>query len=95
MFEEGKYIVQAVVDHIEHQQVALQTPKMSKNRMKQQAYQHHSQRSFEEVKTIWNLEQIIETRTKQLRNQAIIETSSSERTYQLHIQHGNTCPSYK
>ena len=62
-----------MVDHIEHQQVALQTPKMSKNRMKQQEDEHHSQRSFEEGKIIWKLEQIIETRTKQLRNQVIIE----------------------
>ena len=41
--------------------------------MKQYAYQHHSQRSFEEGKIIWKLEKIIETRTKQLRKQAIIE----------------------
>ena len=41
--------------------------------MKQEVDQHDIQRSFEEVKTIWGLEQIIETRTKQLQNQAIIE----------------------
>ena len=41
--------------------------------MEQHVYRHHSQRSFEEGKIIWELEQIIETRTKQLRNQVIIE----------------------
>ena len=41
--------------------------------MKQQVDQHHSQMIFEEGKIIWELEQIIETRTKQLRNQTIIE----------------------
>ena len=41
--------------------------------MKERVDQHHSQRSFEEGKIIWKLEQIIEARTKQLRNQAIIE----------------------
>ena len=41
--------------------------------MKQQVYQHHSQRSFEEVKNICELEQIIETRNKQLQNQAITD----------------------
>ena len=46
---------------------------MSKNRMKQPIDQHCIQRSFEEGKIIWELEQIIETRTKQLQNQAIIE----------------------
>ena len=41
--------------------------------MKQPVDQHYSQRSFEEGKIIWELEQIIETKTKQLWNQAIIE----------------------
>ena len=41
--------------------------------MKQEVDQHQSQRSFEEGKIIWELEQIIETRTKQQRSQAIIE----------------------
>ena len=83
-----------MVDRIEHRQAIFQILKLSKNRMKQQADQHHSQRSFEEGKIIWELEQIIETRTKQLRNQSIIGTSSSGRTYQLHIRHGNTMPPY-
>jgi hypothetical protein len=43
--------VQAVEDHIEHQQQVLQILKdnltMAQNRMKQQADQHHSERSFE------------------------------------------------
>ena len=47
--------------------------KMSKNKMKQHVNQRHNQRSFEEGKFIWELEQIIETRTKQLQDQAIIE----------------------
>jgi hypothetical protein len=42
---------QVVEDHIEHQQQVLQILKenltMAQNRMKQQAYQHHSERSFE------------------------------------------------
>ena len=46
---------------------------MPKNRMKQQVDQHHIQMSFEQGKIIWELEQIIETRTKQLQNQAIME----------------------
>ena len=41
--------------------------------MKQQVDQHHNKRIFEEGKIIWELEQNIETRTKQLQNQAIIE----------------------
>ena len=44
-------IVQAVVDCIEHRQVVLQIPKMSKNKMKQQENKHHNQRSFEEGKS--------------------------------------------
>ena len=32
--------------------------------MKQQVDQHHIQRSFEEGKIVWELDQIIETRTK-------------------------------
>ena len=40
--------------------------------MKQQENKHHNQRSFEERKIIWELEKIIETRTKQLQNQDII-----------------------
>jgi hypothetical protein len=43
--------VQAVEDHIEHQQQVLQILKdnltMAQNRMKQQADQHHSERIFE------------------------------------------------
>ena len=46
---------------------------MSNSRMKQQEYQHRSERGFEEEKITWELEQIIETSTKQLWNQAIIE----------------------
>jgi hypothetical protein len=46
-----KYKVQAVEDHIENQQQVLQILKdnlnMAQNRMKQQADQHHSERSFE------------------------------------------------
>ena len=61
----------------------LQTLKMSKNKIKQQANLHHSQRSFEEGKIIWELEQIIETRTKQLRNEVLFSTLSGGRTYQL------------
>ena len=38
-------------DHIEHQQQVLQILNnnltMAQNRMKQQAYQHHSERTFE------------------------------------------------
>ena len=41
--------------------------------MERQVDQHRNQRSFEEEKIIWELEQIIEIRTKQLQNQAIIE----------------------
>ena len=41
--------------------------------MKQHVNQHHSQKSFEEGNIIWELEQIIETMTKQLQNQTIIE----------------------
>ena len=41
--------------------------------MKQLIDHHHSQMSFEEEKTIWKIEQIIETRTKHLQNQVIIE----------------------
>jgi hypothetical protein len=44
--------VQAVEDHLQHQQEVLQILKdnlvTSQNRMKQQAYQHRSERSFEE-----------------------------------------------
>ena len=39
--------------------------------MKQQVDRHHSLTIFEEGKIIWELEQIIETSTKQLRNQVI------------------------
>ena len=46
---------------------------MYKNRTEQQVDQHHSQRIFEEGKNICELEQIIDARTNQLRNQAIIE----------------------
>jgi hypothetical protein len=45
--------VQVVEDHIEHQQQVLQILKdnlsMAQNHMKQQAYQHHSERCFEVV----------------------------------------------
>ena len=41
--------------------------------MKQHVDQNHNQRHFEEGKIIWELEQIIKTRTKQLQNQAIVE----------------------
>ena len=41
--------------------------------MKQPVDQHYSERIFEEGKIIWELEQIIETRTKHLQNEAIIE----------------------
>ena len=44
--------VQVVEDHLEHQQEVLRLLKdnlvMSKNIMKQQAYQHYSERIFEE-----------------------------------------------
>ena len=69
----GKSTVQAVADRIEHQQAVLQIPTMSENKMKLHADQHHHERSFEESQIIWELEQIIKTRTKQLRNQDIIE----------------------
>ena len=39
--------------------------------MKLQVDQYYHQRSFEEAQIIWEPDQIIETRTKQLRNQAI------------------------
>ena len=39
--------------------------------MKLQADQHHHQRSFEEAQIIWEPDQIIETRTKQIQNQDI------------------------
>ena len=43
--------VEAVEDHIEHQQQVLQLLKdnlvLAQNRMKQQTYQHHSERSFD------------------------------------------------
>ena len=43
--------VQAVEEHIENQQQVLQLLKdnltLTQNQMKQQAYQHHSERSFE------------------------------------------------
>ena len=61
-----KYIVQAVEDRIKHLQVFLQIPTMSENKMKLQAHQHHCQRSFEETQIIWELDQVIERRTKQL-----------------------------
>ena len=41
--------------------------------MKLQVDQHHRQRSFEETQIIWEPDQIIKTRTKQLRNHDIIE----------------------
>ena len=44
--------VQAMEDHIEHQQEVLQLLKdnlnLAQNRMKQQADQHHNKRSFDE-----------------------------------------------
>ena len=47
----GKSKVQAVEDHIEHQQKVLKILKnnlaISQNRMKQQAYQHCNERNFE------------------------------------------------
>ena len=46
---------------------------MYKNMMKQPVYQHYSEMSFEEGKSIRELEQTIEEKTKQLWNQAIIE----------------------
>ena len=43
---------QVVEDHLQHQQEVFQILKdnlvILKNKMKQQAYQHHSERSFEE-----------------------------------------------
>ena len=43
--------VQAMADHIEHQQVVLQLLKekltIAQNRMKQQVDQHHSEKKFE------------------------------------------------
>lgn len=46
-----RYKVQAVEEHIEHQQQVLLLLKdnltLAQNRMKQQAYQHRSERSFE------------------------------------------------
>ena len=36
--------------------------------MKQQVYQHHSERSFEEGNFIWETKQITKTRTKQLQH---------------------------
>ena len=46
-----KYKVQAVEDHIEHQQEVLQLLKdnlnLTQNQMKQQAYQHRSERCFD------------------------------------------------
>ena len=68
-----KYTVQVVTYHIEHQQAVLQIPMMSENKRKLHANQHHHQRIFEEAQIIWEPDQIIETRTKQLRNQVIIE----------------------
>ena len=59
-----KSIVQAVADHIEHQQAVLQIPTMPENKMKLQTYQYHPQRSFEEAQIIWEPDQIIDTRTK-------------------------------
>ena len=48
----GHSKVQVVEDHLQHQQEVLQIVKdnmvTSKNKMKQQAYQHCSERSFEE-----------------------------------------------
>ena len=43
----GKYIVQAVENHVEQQQVVLQIPMMLENKMKLYGYQNHHQRSFE------------------------------------------------
>jgi hypothetical protein len=47
----GKEKVQAMEDHIEHQQEVLQLFKdnlvITQNRMKQQECQHHSEREFE------------------------------------------------
>jgi hypothetical protein len=47
----GTIKAQAVEDHIQHQQEVLKLLKdnlvMAQNRMKQQAYQHHSEREFE------------------------------------------------
>ena len=55
----GKYTIQGVVDHIEHQQAIIQIPMMSKNNMKLHEDQRHRQRSFEEAKIIWEPDQII------------------------------------
>ena len=48
----GKYKVQVVEDHLENQQEVFQILKdnlvISKNKMKQQADQYHSERSFKE-----------------------------------------------
>ena len=49
----GKSTVQVVADRIEHQQVVLQFPTMSENKMKLQEYQLYRQRSFEEAQIIW------------------------------------------
>ena len=48
--------------------------------MNQLENQHYSQRRFEEGKIIWELEQIIETSTKQLRIKLLLSTSLSGRT---------------
>ena len=62
----GKSTIQAVENHIEHQQEVLQIPTMSKNKMKPHEDQHHYQRNFEESQIIFEPYQIIETMTKQL-----------------------------
>ena len=60
------YKVQVVEDHIGHQQQALQLSKdnlnLAQNRMKQQEYKHHRERSYESF---------TEKRTRQLRNRSI------------------------
>ena len=48
--------------------------------MEQHVYRHHSQSIFEEGKIIWELEQIIETSTEQLRIKLLLTTSLSGRT---------------
>jgi hypothetical protein len=51
----GKVKVQAAEDHVEHQQEVLQLLKdelaITQNRMKQQAYQHHSEMHLDGVST--------------------------------------------
>ena len=69
----GKYTVQVLEDHIEHQQAVLQIRTMSENKMKLQEDLHHHRSSCEEAQIIWEPKQNIETRNKQLGNHVIIE----------------------